>query len=165
MDAFGTSISLALQYGVSLITLVDKFRHARFEPSGMTSNRDIPFAKSLVDYIFCWLGCQFVPGYADKNLPDRRPATSKPNHSPAVPQARQEKAERQTQGIPEAQKYSTEDKASVTPEVQSITGGTAPHSAFIEKPSGSAATDAEVPQTEESPKRTTRRKKSAKSTD
>jgi len=50
---------------------VDKFRHARFEPSGMTANRDIPFAKSLIDYIFCWLGCQFLPGYADKNTPNR----------------------------------------------------------------------------------------------
>jgi ribonucleoside-diphosphate reductase alpha chain len=37
----------------------------------MTSNRDIPFAKSLIDYIFCWLGCQFIPGYADKNTPNR----------------------------------------------------------------------------------------------
>jgi len=71
MDAIGTCTSMALQYGVPLITLVDKFRHARFEPSGMTSNRDIPFAKSLIDYIFCWLGCQFIPGYADKNIPNR----------------------------------------------------------------------------------------------
>jgi ribonucleoside-diphosphate reductase alpha chain len=71
MDVIGTCTSMALQYGVPLITLVDKFRHARFEPSGMTSNRDIPFAKSLIDYIFCWLGCQFIPGYADKNIPNR----------------------------------------------------------------------------------------------
>jgi len=71
MDVIGTCTSMALQYGVPLITLVDKFRHARFEPSGMTSNRDIPFAKSLIDYIFCWLGCQFIPGYADKNVPNR----------------------------------------------------------------------------------------------
>jgi ribonucleoside-diphosphate reductase alpha chain len=75
MDVIGTCTSMALQYGVPLITLVDKFRHARFEPSGMTSNRDIPFAKSLIDYIFCWLGCQFMPGYADKNLPNRTPVT------------------------------------------------------------------------------------------
>jgi len=71
MDVIGTCTSMALQYGVPLITLVDKFRHARFEPSGMTSNRNIPFAKSLIDYIFCWLGCQFIPGYADKNTPNR----------------------------------------------------------------------------------------------
>ncbi len=70
MDVIGTSTSMALQYGVPLVTLVDKFRHARFEPAGMTSNRDIPFAKSLIDYIFCWLGCQFIPGYAEKNTPN-----------------------------------------------------------------------------------------------
>jgi ribonucleoside-diphosphate reductase alpha chain len=75
MDVIGTCTSMALQYGVPLITLVDKFRHARFEPSGMTSNRDIPFAKSLIDYIFCWLGCQFIPGYADKNVPNRMVAS------------------------------------------------------------------------------------------
>jgi ribonucleoside-diphosphate reductase alpha chain len=76
MDVIGTCTSMALQYGVPLITLVDKFRHARFEPAGMTSNRDIPFAKSLIDYIFCWLGCQFIPGYAEKNTPNRPAATS-----------------------------------------------------------------------------------------
>jgi len=74
MDVIGTCTSMALQYGVPLITLVDKFRHARFEPAGMTSNRDIPFAKSLIDYIFCWLGCQFIPGYAERNTPNRAPA-------------------------------------------------------------------------------------------
>ncbi|MBN1796004.1 MAG: vitamin B12-dependent ribonucleotide reductase [Sedimentisphaerales bacterium] len=73
MDVIGTCTSMALQYGVPLITLVDKFRHARFEPAGMTSNRDIPFAKSLIDYIFCWMGCQFIPGYAEKNTPNRTP--------------------------------------------------------------------------------------------
>ncbi|MHC4620386.1 MAG: vitamin B12-dependent ribonucleotide reductase [Planctomycetota bacterium] len=81
MDVIGTCTSMALQYGVPLITLVDKFRHARFEPSGMTSNKDIPFAKSLIDYIFCWLGCRFIPGYAEKNTPNRTAA-------PAVPESR-----------------------------------------------------------------------------
>jgi len=70
MDVVGTCVSMALQYGVPLITLVDKFRHARFEPAGMTSNKNIPFAKSLIDYIFCWMGCQFIPGYAEKNIPN-----------------------------------------------------------------------------------------------
>ncbi len=78
MDIIGTCTSMALQYGVPLITLVDKFRHARFEPSGMTSNRDIPFAKSLIDYIFCWLGCQFIPGYAEINIPNRAAAPGTP---------------------------------------------------------------------------------------
>ncbi len=74
MDVVGTCVSMALQYGVPLITLVEKFRHARFEPAGMTSNKNIPFAKSLIDYIFCWMGCQFIPGYAEKNTPNRTPA-------------------------------------------------------------------------------------------
>jgi ribonucleoside-diphosphate reductase alpha chain len=79
---------MALQYGVPLITLVDKFRHARFEPSGMTSNQDIPFAKSVIDYIFCWLGCQFIPGYADKNTPNRTPPAG-PTDSKNVTTAKQ----------------------------------------------------------------------------
>jgi ribonucleoside-diphosphate reductase alpha chain len=81
MDVIGTCTSMALQYGVPLITLVDKFRHARFEPAGMTSNREIPFAKSVIDYIFCWLGCQFIPGYADKNLPNRAVSPSSKKES------------------------------------------------------------------------------------
>ncbi len=80
MNVIGTCTSMALQYGVPLITLVDKFRHARFEPSGMTSNRDIPFAKSVIDYIFCWLGCQFMPGYADKNTPNRSIGAAPPDN-------------------------------------------------------------------------------------
>jgi len=75
MDAFGTCVSMALQYGVPLQTLVDKFSHSRFEPAGMTSNRDIPFAKSLIDYIARWLGMTFMPGYREAYAP-KRPGTS-----------------------------------------------------------------------------------------
>ncbi|MHC4414884.1 MAG: adenosylcobalamin-dependent ribonucleoside-diphosphate reductase [Planctomycetota bacterium] len=71
MDCLGTAISVALQYGVPIESLVNKFAHQRFEPMGMTTNRDIPFAKSLVDYIFRWLGMEFVPGYREQNLPKR----------------------------------------------------------------------------------------------
>ncbi|HMQ10015.1 MAG TPA: vitamin B12-dependent ribonucleotide reductase [Oligoflexia bacterium] len=60
MDSFATAISLALQYGVPLRVLIDKFSHTRFEPSGMTSNKEIPFAKSLVDYIFRWMASKFL---------------------------------------------------------------------------------------------------------
>ncbi len=60
MDAFATAISLCLQYGVPLEALVKKFSHQRFEPAGMTSDPDIPFAKSIVDYIFRWLGMRFL---------------------------------------------------------------------------------------------------------
>jgi ribonucleoside-diphosphate reductase alpha chain len=60
MDAFATAISLCLQYGVPLEALVRKFTHQRFEPSGMTTNRNIPFAKSVVDYLFRWLQQTFL---------------------------------------------------------------------------------------------------------
>jgi ribonucleoside-diphosphate reductase alpha chain len=60
MDAFATSISMALQYGVPLEALVDKFAHVRFEPSGFTKNSEIPFAKSITDYIFRWLASKFL---------------------------------------------------------------------------------------------------------
>jgi ribonucleoside-diphosphate reductase alpha chain len=71
MDSLGTAISVALQYGVPVESLVTKFTHQRFEPAGMTHNPDIPFAKSLVDYIFRWLGMEFVPGYREANAPKR----------------------------------------------------------------------------------------------
>ncbi len=60
MDSLATSISIALQYGVPLQTLVDKFSHTRFEPSGFTKNREIPIAKSITDYIFRWLASKFL---------------------------------------------------------------------------------------------------------
>jgi ribonucleoside-diphosphate reductase alpha chain len=61
MDSFATAISLALQYGVPLKVLADKFSHARYEPSGFTTNKDVPIAKSITDYIFRWLGLKFLP--------------------------------------------------------------------------------------------------------
>jgi len=64
MDAFGTAISLCLQYGVPVKELVKKFAHSRFEPSGFTKNADIPMAKSIVDYIFRWLEATFPGGKA-----------------------------------------------------------------------------------------------------
>jgi ribonucleoside-diphosphate reductase alpha chain len=60
MDSLATIISLALQYGVPLPTLVDKFIHVRFEPSGFTNNKDIPMAKSVMDYIFRWMALRFL---------------------------------------------------------------------------------------------------------
>jgi len=60
MDAFATSVSLLFQYGVPLAHLVEKFGHMRFEPSGWTGNSEIGFAKSIVDYVFRWLGNRFL---------------------------------------------------------------------------------------------------------
>ena len=61
MDTFATTVSVALQYGVPLRDLVHKFAHVRFEPSGFTANPEIPIAKSIVDYIFRWMGSRFLP--------------------------------------------------------------------------------------------------------
>src|SRR6185437_11666583 len=72
MDAIATLVSVSLQYGVPVESLVRKFEHVRFEPSGMTRNSEIPFAKSLVDYIFRWLAMEFVPGYRAANAPKRK---------------------------------------------------------------------------------------------
>lgn len=60
MDGFATAISLAFQYGVPLEVLVNKFAHMRFEPSGFTGDREIPIAKSILDYIFRWLALKFT---------------------------------------------------------------------------------------------------------
>lgn len=68
MDTIATLVSLSLQYGVPLEDLVRKFAHQRFEPSGYTLNPQIRVAKSIVDYIFRWLGLAFIPGYEGADL-------------------------------------------------------------------------------------------------
>jgi ribonucleoside-diphosphate reductase alpha chain len=65
MDSIGTLTSIALQYGVPLETLVRKFAHQRFEPSGFTKNPEIRNASSITDYVFRWLALQFIPGYRE----------------------------------------------------------------------------------------------------
>ena len=67
MDCFGTAVSMSWQYGVPLEVYVNKFAHTRFEPMGHTKNPDIRIAKSIVDYIFRWLGITFLPGYREAN--------------------------------------------------------------------------------------------------
>jgi ribonucleoside-diphosphate reductase alpha chain len=62
MDSFATAVSLALQHGVPLKLMCEKFQHTRFEPSGFTGNQEIPIAKSVMDYIFRWLEIRFVSG-------------------------------------------------------------------------------------------------------
>ena len=76
MDTVATSISMALQYGVPLKVLVDKFSHSRFEPAGFTNNPQIPIAKSIVDYIFRWLGQKFLTVEDQPQQEQTAPATS-----------------------------------------------------------------------------------------
>jgi ribonucleoside-diphosphate reductase alpha chain len=80
MDSFATAISIALQYGVPLRGLVDKFSHMRFEPSGFTKNPDIPMAKSIMDYIFRWLASKFLDGDAQQELGIVRPEADEESH-------------------------------------------------------------------------------------
>ncbi len=74
MNSFATTISIALQYGVPLETLVRKFSYMRFEPEGMTTNPEIPFAKSLPDYIMRWLASRFLDEDVQEELGILTPA-------------------------------------------------------------------------------------------
>ncbi len=89
MDAFATAISMALQYGVPLNVLCSKFSHMRFEPSGFTNNPQIPYAKSIMDYIFRWLAIKFLPKeersvLVDESLLDSKKETSGTPSSPSA---------------------------------------------------------------------------------
>jgi ribonucleoside-diphosphate reductase alpha chain len=85
VDGFATAISFALQYGVPLKFLVDKFSHVRFEPGGWTGNPHVPYAKSILDYIFRWMGARFLgPEYAVSEAaetPKLRPTEPDPQQS------------------------------------------------------------------------------------
>jgi ribonucleoside-diphosphate reductase alpha chain len=86
MDAFATSISMALQYGVPLEALVEKFSHVRFEPSGFTKNPEIPYAKSITDYIFRWLASKFLSAERQEAVGVQHSETSlKPHSGPVTP--------------------------------------------------------------------------------
>ncbi len=93
MDALATQTSVALQYGVPLEVMVNKFSHMRFEPAGMTRNRQIPIAKSIVDYIFRWLASRFLDEEAQDAVgvirrdddPPRTSAGSSPLIASATP--------------------------------------------------------------------------------
>jgi ribonucleoside-diphosphate reductase alpha chain len=84
MDTLATSISYGLQYGVPLKFFVDKFSHVRFEPSGWTGNPQVPYAKSIIDYIFRWLGARFL-GITEQNeagdTPRLRPTEPEPQQA------------------------------------------------------------------------------------
>jgi ribonucleoside-diphosphate reductase alpha chain len=102
MDAFARAISYALQYGVPLEVLVDKFSHTRFEPSGFTGNQEIPYAKSITDYIFRWL--------AHKFLSSEQSAVAGVVHHDSEPTA-----EQRTEPAPVPLAMSTEDEPSDSP--------------------------------------------------
>ncbi len=91
MDAFATQTSYALQFGVPLKFMVDKFTHMRFEPAGFTKNQEIPIAKSIVDYIFRWMASHFLPladaeeaGVIMREEPSAPPAKPDPATGPGA---------------------------------------------------------------------------------
>jgi ribonucleoside-diphosphate reductase alpha chain len=91
MDAFATQTSYSLQFGVPLKFMVDKFSHMRFEPSGFTKNKEIPIAKSIVDYIFRWMASHFLPvedqdeaGVIRRDAPVDPVAAPDPNTGPGA---------------------------------------------------------------------------------
>jgi ribonucleoside-diphosphate reductase alpha chain len=88
MDAFATAISLTLQYGVPLEFLVNKFSHVRFEPSGWTNNPQIPYAKSIIDYIFRWLAAKFLPAEQQAAV-GVQPLPAADGEAPVLPQPQQ----------------------------------------------------------------------------
>ena len=85
MDAFATAVSVSLQYGVPLESLIRKFSHMRFEPAGFTGNKDVPMAKSITDYIFRWLAVKFLPEDSQSEIVEERDMDST-MHSNAMEQ-------------------------------------------------------------------------------
>src|SRR4030065_2181327 len=84
MDAFATSISMALQYGVPLEARVEKFSRVRFGPSGFTKTSEIPYAKSITDYIFRWLASKFLSAEHQEAVGVQSSETSLKPHSGPV---------------------------------------------------------------------------------
>jgi ribonucleoside-diphosphate reductase alpha chain len=89
MDSFATAVSMALQYGVPIKVLCDKFAHVRFEPSGYTNNPEIRFAKSIMDYIFRWMGLKFLGPEYGKAMDAEEAAPSAGELIPTEPEPQQ----------------------------------------------------------------------------
>jgi ribonucleoside-diphosphate reductase alpha chain len=124
MDAFATQTSYALQFGVPVKFMVDKFSHMRFEPSGFTKNKEIPIAKSIVDYIFRWMASHFLPLEAqdEVGIIRREPAPSDPI-APSAPSA--------PVGSGKETQTATELKVIASPVTNGNAGGTVQRIAFV----------------------------------
>ncbi len=122
MDAFATQTSYALQFGVPVKFMVDKFSHMRFEPSGFTKNKEIPIAKSIVDYIFRWMASHFLPLEAqdEVGIIRREPSPAADPIAPSAPSG----STNQTQAA-------TELKVIASPVTNGNGGGTFQRIAFV----------------------------------
>jgi ribonucleoside-diphosphate reductase alpha chain len=142
MDTIATLVSVSLQYGVPVESLVRKFEHVRFEPSGMTRNAEIPIAKSLVDYIFRWLAMEFVPGYRAANAPKRE----------KKPEARSQQPEEGSSaaGIPAAPTRATADSRRGNghgPRIEPDTAKSFDYGSGLENQAGNVIAEATTPPT------------------
>ena len=117
MDTVGTLTSLALQYGVPLEALVNKFSHMRFEPSGWTGNADIPNAKSVPDYIFRWAGMEFIEGFREENAPRRGAAAV---HAPLTSE---EEAEGEVESFSPRLEVATQPRIAASPKSATVPDG------------------------------------------
>ncbi len=117
MDTVATLTSMALQYGVPLEQLVNKFAYQRFEPSGYTKNPNIRTAFSITDYVFRWLGCEFIKGY--------REATSPNSHQSDLPMPEIEQMEKQAVNRPVSDLSITADVPAPKPDRVKAALGTA----------------------------------------
>ncbi|MFN5533144.1 MAG: vitamin B12-dependent ribonucleotide reductase, partial [Planctomycetaceae bacterium] len=117
MDTVGTLTSLALQYGVPLEALVNKFSHMRFEPSGWTGNADIPNAKSVPDYIFRWAGMEFIDGFREENAPRRGSAAVHP------PLTSEEEAEGEVESFSPRLEAAAQPRIAATPKSATVPDG------------------------------------------
>ncbi len=116
MDTIGTLVSMGLQYGVPLDVFVNKFAHSRFEPAGFTRNPEIPIAKSIADYIFRWLGIQFVSGYREANTPrresdDQEASETAPAAVPATPTTTASQVNGNSYGMPSSPPHAASNPA------------------------------------------------------
>jgi ribonucleoside-diphosphate reductase alpha chain len=124
MNSFATAISISLQYGVPLETLVQKFSYMRFEPEGITGNPEIPFAKSMPDYIMRWLASRFLDTDAQEELGI---LTTEVRARKAAQDAAQATMSSDTAGPADTQQGEPQASAGNG-------GGTAPSSAFTDSP-------------------------------
>ena len=117
-DSFAQAISYALQYGVPLEVLVDKFSHQRFEPAGMTRNPDVRIAKSIVDYMFRWMATKFLSTEAQEKAGVNRPTARKSETEPNKPEP--------SEAADAAAEPETAEEASETPAYEMVNDTDAP---------------------------------------
>jgi ribonucleoside-diphosphate reductase alpha chain len=139
MDAFATSISLALQHGVPLKVLCEKFAHTRFEPSGWTGNEQIGYAKSLMDYIFRWLNLRFLSGEQLTLFAGLAPRAPQLPASPTIlPESEPEESMGPQQSLARLAEEVAKRLNQVSSGNSSSGGGIAPEAQFRSAPTGHA---------------------------